>query len=93
MKLDLVSPLGLDPLTKNVERADLGQPLPSSRVLLLDNGKWNVNHLFTGIEEAVALATSSSTRIKKPHYSRIMHWSDLEHVSGRFNWVITGVAD
>ena len=93
MSLDLVSPLGLDPRTHDVVRAELIPAIPKSRVLLLDNGKWNVNHLFSAIQKGLAPHVSELIRVKKPHYSKVMRWSDLEPISGRFDWVITGAAD
>lgn len=93
MKLDFVSPLGLEPRTRDVVRAELAPPIASSRVLLFDNGKWNVNHLFSGIEQALAPYVAQQTRVKKHHYSRVMRWSDLEKSSADFDWVITGAAD
>lgn len=93
MRASLVSPLGLDPrpasrtLSSNV--VDLG----SSRVMLLDNGKWNVNHMMSGIAEGLEGTLKATLRLKKPHYSRVLGPTGADGVMQAAEWVITGVAD
>ena len=91
--IPLVSPFGdpdvavVDPTP--VARADV----PRLAVHLLDNGKWNANHLFSGIEAAIAPAVRQVTRSKKFHYSVVADGPLLEAIAASAGLVITGVGD
>jgi hypothetical protein len=92
-KLPLVSPLG-DP-DVSVVRPSFVTDTEVQRltVHLLDNGKWNANHLFSGIEAGLSGSVGSVTRSKKYHYSVVADRSTLDAITSSSDVVITGVGD
>jgi hypothetical protein len=89
----LVSPLG-DPDVSVVEPSHVAEDAVSRLVVhLLDNGKWNANHLFTGIQAALAPTVAQVTRSKKFHYSVVADGMTLGALAGSADVVVTGVGD
>lgn len=62
-------------------------------VHLLDNGKWNANHLFSGIQAGLAPTVGRVTRSKKFHYSVVADGPSLAVLDRSADVVITGVGD
>src|SRR4051812_12205381 len=91
--LSLVSPLG-DPDISVVEPSFVkNADVQRLTVHLLDNGKWNANHLFSGIEAGLSSSVGSVTRSKKYHYSVVADGSTLDAITSSSDVVITGVGD
>ena len=91
--ISLVSPLGDTDVSvaepSHVSRLDLG----GLTVHLLNNGKWNANHLFSGIEAAMAPVVRQVSRSKKFHYSVVADPDSLAAITRSADLVVTGVGD
>jgi hypothetical protein len=91
--VSLVSPLG-DPDVSVVEPSYVeAADIPGLTVHLLDNGKWNANYLFSGIEKGMAASVRKVTRSKKFHYSVVADAASLAEIARTADIVVTGVGD
>jgi hypothetical protein len=93
MAVALVSPFGSPAIADVVPAYVSRSEVRSLAVHLLDNGKWNANHLFSGIARDLELRVGRVTRSKKYHYSVVAGTNELDRLAASTGLVITGVGD
>lgn len=94
MQLELVSPMGKSDDGKvQANLLSVDAEMKDLTVHLLDNGKWNANHLFSSLETALQDRVRHVSRSKKAHYSVNADTATIQEIARSSDFVVTGVGD